>query len=357
VQDVYQGPGLAGVKRGVVKTLRVVALEYRAAHAFDGKNGGNAHERGGSGFSSRVTTPVAAGNGTWEVKHILGEVPVEADGSVYFEAPARTSLYFQLLDERGYVVQTMRSWTTLQPGETFGCVGCHEYNTAPAARAGVPIALRKAPRRLAPTAYTHGGISNADSYLGVNRPKGFDKPAGFSFPLQVQPVLDKHCVSCHDGAGTGKGDLVNGIKKAKLDLSARLGDVAGRQNEHPWRNNGRAYSTAYLNLTNYGMPGKFTDWVDAEGVPLPLPAYLNGSSKSKLMRFLEPTHNSVRLSTEEKRLVAAWIDLGVPFCGSYTEANLWDQNLKTRYTYFEGKRAKYAEVELASLRAYLNEKK
>ena len=33
---------------------------------------------------------------------------------------------FQALDHNGHVVQTMRSWATLQPGETFGCVGCHE---------------------------------------------------------------------------------------------------------------------------------------------------------------------------------------------------------------------------------------
>ena len=119
VQDVHHGQGVAGVPRGTVKTLRVVALEYRAADAYYNSNVGEAGR-------SHSRTPPAINNGSWDVKHVLGTVPVEADGSAYFEVPARTPVYFQLLDERGYAVQTMRSWSTLQPGETQTCVGCHE---------------------------------------------------------------------------------------------------------------------------------------------------------------------------------------------------------------------------------------
>ena len=59
-------------------------------------------------------------------KQVLGTVPVEADGSAYFRAPARVALAFQALDELGQAVQVMRSVAYLQPGETAGCVGCHE---------------------------------------------------------------------------------------------------------------------------------------------------------------------------------------------------------------------------------------
>jgi len=72
---------------------------------------------------------------------VLGTVPVEADGSAYFRAPAGLPLNFQALDERGQAIQIMRSVTYLQPGETTGCVGCHESRTtAPPRRSGVPLA-------------------------------------------------------------------------------------------------------------------------------------------------------------------------------------------------------------------------
>ena len=55
VQDVYAGPGLAGVERGTIKRLRVVALEFRAAGV--GKNG-----NGGPAGGALVSTPVAIMN-------------------------------------------------------------------------------------------------------------------------------------------------------------------------------------------------------------------------------------------------------------------------------------------------------
>ena len=68
-------------------------------------------------------------------------MPVEADGSVYFEAPAGQALYFQLLDEHQRAVHTMRSFTGVLPGERRGCVGCHSlHSTAPPNAAGTGLA-------------------------------------------------------------------------------------------------------------------------------------------------------------------------------------------------------------------------
>jgi hypothetical protein len=109
MQDVYAGMALAGVQRGTVRRLRVVALEYRAAgigQLFGRGPGGQGHP----------STPIAVGNGSWDVKVVLGDAEVHADGSAFFEVPARTPVYFQALDERGYAVQTMRSWSTLAAG-------------------------------------------------------------------------------------------------------------------------------------------------------------------------------------------------------------------------------------------------
>ena len=173
VQDVYAGPGLAGVPRGTIKTLRVVAMEFRAA-------GIGANGNGGPGGGALISTPVAIGNGAWDPKIILGDAPVHEDGSVFFRVPARTPVYFQVLDENGRMVQTMRSWTTLQPGENASCVGCHEHkNAAPVAEPAADAGLAAGRRRRC-------GRSTA-------------RPRGFSFVREIQPILDRHCMRCHDG--------------------------------------------------------------------------------------------------------------------------------------------------------------
>ncbi|HUU20998.1 MAG TPA: hypothetical protein VM389_00550, partial [Phycisphaerae bacterium] len=170
VKDVYVGPGLKGIPRGTVKRLRVVALEYRSVGIGSNGNGGPA---GGA----LVSTPVSIDNGSWDVKRVLGSTPVYPDGSAMFVVPARTPVYFQLLDANDHVVQSMRSWSTLQPGETFSCVGCHEQKGEASPSEGrVATAVRVGAKELEP-------------FYGPAR--------GFSFVKEIQPILDKHCIRCH----------------------------------------------------------------------------------------------------------------------------------------------------------------
>jgi hypothetical protein len=185
-----------------------------------------------------------------------------------------------------------------------------------------------------PTAYNFG-TKPVDAYLTVNSPSGND---GFSYPKQIQPILDKHCVQCHNGTNDKTALNLKGTVHENLEND--------RQREHPWKHNGRAYLTSYLQLVNYGVSGKLINWVDAESVPMILPPYFNGSSKSKVMDYLESAHYEVKLSTEEKKTVACWIDLCVPFCGSYKEANQWTEKQKELYRYFEEKRTRFAELEM-----------
>ena len=145
---------------------------------------------------------------SFENKRILGTVPVEADGSAYFEVPGNTFVYFQALDEKGKMVQSMRSGAFVQPGETYGCVGCHEKRVGEAAPvAERPLAMRRAPSKM----------------------NGWYGPARlFSFQKEVQPVLTKHCVSCHDyGKKAGKKLNLSGDRGAffctsYVDLFARV---------------------------------------------------------------------------------------------------------------------------------------
>jgi hypothetical protein len=175
LQDIYVSSALAGIPRGTVKKLRVIGLGYRAAGVGWSYNAGPAGD-------ALVCTPVSIGNGSWDVKIVLGEAAVHPDGSAFFTLPARLPVYFQAIDDRGYAVQTMRSWTTLQPDENAACVGCHESkNSAPPGATGPSLALKAGPQDLVPF---HG------------------PPRGFSFPREIQPILDRHCTRCHNGTQT-----------------------------------------------------------------------------------------------------------------------------------------------------------
>jgi hypothetical protein len=308
LQDVHYGAGLAGVARGEVKKLRVVALEYRAAairHNFSL----------GAGGDSEASTPVSIGNGSWDVKRVLGEATVRADGSALFEVPARTPVYFQALDSRGRILQTMRSWATLQPGERASCSGCHEAK-AQAPRAGAPpLALRSPPERL-------------------------DRGArGFSFPREVQPILDRHCISCH--------------RRGEEETFSLEGTAT------PEGESGRAWSDSYLSLTAakpfslYGFPpalcadpeGPFVRWVAAQSGPPMLEPRSTGAVRSPLLDLLEKGHKDVRLAVEEIATIALWIDLAVPYCGDYEEAAVWNEEERAKYRGFLEKRRRMEEIE------------
>jgi len=367
VQDVHVGQAMEGVPRGTVKALRAVAIEYRAADAYYNSNIGEAGR-------SHSRTPPSINNGSWDVKHVLGTVSVEEDGSAYFEVPARTPVYFQLLDDKGYVVQTMRSWSTLQPGEAQACVGCHESkNESPPPTAA--LAMRKGVRRLAPFnrfSGQHGAknpvadrsLSGRDAvkaFLTVNSPDGFGEPEGFSYVREIQPIWDAHCVACHTGEKSEDGDQRTevGSKPVEKRPFSLKGDVLPYSYAQ-CPNNGdasqdahRAFTASYLNLTKFGHGGPVVNWISAQSRPSLLPPYFAGAAKSALMAHLEPSHNKVNVSQPEKERVACWIDLCVPFCGSYTEANTWEPQVKATYLYFEAKRARLAEIEIDNIRKYV----
>ena len=317
VQDVYFGSGLEGVKRGTIKELRVIALHFRAA-GID-KNG----NRGVAG-GALVSTPVSIDNGTWDVKQVLGTVPVESDGSAFFEVPARTPVYFQLLNERGETVQTMRSWSTLQPGEQQNCFGCHEDKGTtinnPRLIGGSlrTLALRKSPRKPVPV-------------------EGVDPGSGFSFTKSIQPILDKHCTICH----TGETD------EAPFCLLDKPVVLAGR-----------SFSESYLNLTQRGKRNDFVYWAEVQSAPPMLPPYEAGSVKSKLIALFDEgnrseSHKNVVLPDKERRLLALWIDLLVPFSGSYTERHHWDREQQAEYAYYQMKRDTMAEIEWNNVQRFM----
>ena len=169
--DVYTGPGLAGVPRGAVKKLRIFTYHFGYQQI--------------AGINHRV-----GADGPWEAKRVLGTVPVQPDGSALFRAPAKTPISIQPLDAEGKALQLMRSWMTAMPGEIQSCVGCHENrNTSPLAVN--TMALAHPPAEIEP-------------WYGPER--------GFSFVREVQPVLDKYCIACHDGSPRDDGKVIPNLR-------------------------------------------------------------------------------------------------------------------------------------------------
>ncbi len=88
------------------------------------------------------------------VRMSLGTAPVESDGSVNCEAPVGKIIYFQLIDDKGLAVASMRSATYVHEGEQMICTGCHE-NKWKATPPSTNNAFKRAPSKLTPDA---GGV-------------------------------------------------------------------------------------------------------------------------------------------------------------------------------------------------------
>ena len=262
--DVHEGPGLDGVPQGAVKALRVFAYNYSW--------------RGMGGLLG-----VLGMDGPWDIKRVLGTVPVEEDGSAIFRIPANTPVSIQPLDEHGRALQLMRSWFTAMPGEVLSCTGCHEpISSSP------PVTNTLASRRLP---------SEIEPWYGPTR--------GFSFTREVQPVLDKYCIGCHDGSVERSGIPDLRGDEYITDWSSVTPGQGGRL--------GGRFTKSYANLHQYiRRPGIESDYHLLE--PLEFHA-----RTTELVQMLEKGHHGVSLDEEAWDRINTWIDLNVPFHGYWHE--------------------------------------
>ncbi len=247
LNDIYKGEGLAGVPRGTVKSLRV--FEYFYCYRNMGEN------------------YIIGNEGSWDVKILHGEVPVESDGSAMFKVPANRPIAVQPLDAEGKALALMRSWFSVMPGEVHSCVGCHESNMMTPSLAPA-IASRRAP-------------SEID---GGGKP-----PRGFSFDREVQPILDQYCVGCHDGKNKGRPNFARGGKV--------------------WHN----FPLSYLSLNPYI---RRTGPESNQNMLIPLEMH---ADTSELVQMLKKGHHGVSMSDEDMRVLTTWIDLNVPYWGTWKE--------------------------------------
>ncbi|NOZ23188.1 MAG: hypothetical protein GXP25_19110 [Planctomycetes bacterium] len=256
VHDVYIGTGMERVQRDAVKRLRVVEAPEKRFWTRPGWQG--------QGQEAPAMNWDDFGN-----KRILGSVPIEPDGSAYLALPADKFVFFQLLDEDGMMIQTMRSGTMVRPGETTGCIGCHEsrLSTIPNRQKS---AFAKAPRRLRPW---------------------YGRPRKFNYMAEVQPVFDKYCIRCHDYGKPGAKKLI----------------LAGDRT--------LAFNVSYNELWRK----EIINAIGAGPADI-LPPYTWGSRTSKLVQVLRKGHNDVKLSKEDMDRIVTWIDLNAPFYPFYASA-------------------------------------
>ncbi|MGI6401635.1 MAG: SUMF1/EgtB/PvdO family nonheme iron enzyme [Thermoguttaceae bacterium] len=247
ITDVYFGQGLPKVPRGTVKKLRVCAVSY-------GYRGIGGHD-------------VFGLESCWDGRRILGDATVNEDGSANFKIPANTPVFVQPLDEDGAAVQLMRSWFVGMPGENESCIGCHETQNDVSPSVST-IARNEQPQELEP-------------FNGPERP--------FTFLAEVQPVLDKYCVGCHDGEEPDRPNFA--------DITPGPGN----------------FSNSYHALARYvRRPGPESD----VHVLQPLEYHV---STSELVKMLRKGHYNVKLDRQSQELLFSWIDLNVPFFGTWSE--------------------------------------
>ncbi|WP_322607425.1 hypothetical protein [Pontiella agarivorans] len=276
VNDVYLGTDdeMAGVKRGDIKYLRIVEAPPRRMWS----------EGQIWGIDAAQVTAM-----NWNLtnnKRILGDVPVEADGSAYFNLPADTFVQILALDENKQMVQAMRSGTVVRPGETQGCIGCHENRRdAPSASNPFPKAMQRPPSQLEPWLDT----------------PSVEEAKPFNYLTDVQPVFDQHCVSCHD-YGTEGGRVLNLAGDLSLPFNVSYTELMAKS--------GLRYDGPAEKLVNSVQ----------DGPPGVLPAYAWGSHRSRLVRILQKGHYNVKLSEDEMHRIISWIDVNAVYYGAYASS-------------------------------------
>ncbi len=246
--DVNTGRSMEGVEPRTIKKLLVLEILPKPVNFS-----------GGMDLTSWL--------GTFILERVLGTVPVEEDGSAYFEVPAGRPVLFVALDENDMSVKHMQSFTNVVPGETLSCVGCHEHRTQTpdlSIAAGLK-AMSRPPSKIKP-------------FTGL--------PDVIDFCRDIQPILNEHCVDCHS--------------HKKPDGHVVLTDGLGP-----------TWSISYYTLL---ATRQVADGRNGYGGQKPRTI---GSSASKLMQKIDGSHYDVTLPPDQWRTIWLWLESGAPYAGSY----------------------------------------
>jgi hypothetical protein len=114
-----------------------------------------------------------------------------------------------------------------------------------------------------------------------------DIPDVLDFPRDVQPILDRHCVRCHD----------DDRRDGRVALCGDRGPI---------------FSHSYYTLTalKYVSDGR-------DRLVTNLPPRAIGTSASSLMATLDSRHYGVQLAKHEVDMIRYWIESAAPYPGTY----------------------------------------
>jgi mono/diheme cytochrome c family protein len=270
--------GVDGVDPSEVKYIRVAR---RIGWPYTKETGGQRYEVDGSSWGLN-----------WAPALVFGEVPVEDDGSASFYVPTDVSVYFQLLDADKKEIKRMRSFISFQPGETRGCVGCHETRAEAPVNTQMTKAMSREPSTPAPPPW------------GTER--------CINFLVDVQPVFDRHCVSCHSGLKPAADlDFSGGLVPPSPIIRSQLHHQAWPYFERlNFDGLNRAYRTILEN--NLVVYSNKHDWASAVAQTRQF-----GSSQSKLIEAILTgpcsSHIDIKPGSEDWYRLVTWIDANAQY--------------------------------------------
>ncbi len=239
-----------------------------------------------------ATSKTSSAHNPFIPRRLIGEAPVEADGSFNVEVPADIPLLLQTLDERGLALANC-GWIWVKPKENRGCIGCHED-----------------PERIPENHYV----------LALRRPSNrlILPPAdrrSISFRADIAPLLQPHCATtdCHGGKKTDLHLPLTGAALSDADLRKAYSNLlapAQREGTKP---------DAVVPAGRYVDPGRArTSWLvwqltgQNTSRPWDLIEPANANDERMVMQMPPPDHGTP-LRPEELRTIIQWIDMGAPF--------------------------------------------
>ncbi|MGL6195231.1 MAG: family 16 glycoside hydrolase [Thermoguttaceae bacterium] len=303
--DVYKGlePFADLIPRGSVKSIRIMEqirkTEDLVNRAYD-------------------QSPVM-GYGTYYAKRNWGTVPVESDGSTYFEVPPLREIYLQILDENGRELHRMTSALQVMPGETISCIGCHENrDTAPPIMHSAATDYLKINQKMPLAAHRSPSKPTLPNWLekvqNVQTNPKLDAGV-IDYPSLVQPVLDEYCVKCHSAEKPEGGYDLSGDKTRFFNMS--YDNLLGKSRSY--RQHDMASGDLLPDEAAKGKPLVHFYWLLWTPTTVHRP-FQSGSFASRLPDYFKPEHCGETIPLEEQERVFLWIDANVPYYGTYAHS-------------------------------------
>ena len=293
VTDIYHG--MQVTPRGTIKYIRVleqIPRPWATRRRWDGDCYDQQH--------ATVTKDTHLG---LKVQH--GVVPVEEDGSAHFIVPALANISLQTLDENYMAVQTERTYVNYMPGESRSCIGCHETpgDGATAQATNTIKALLRPPSVPGPQPGETSGKRPID------------------FVVDVQPVLDKHCITCHGGDEPKAGLDLRGTPTTMFSVSYEnlIKERRGGKGRRSFdllptigENHPKAGNVHYLPARSLGSHNSVLIAMLSKGK-----VKLVDDRMAQLAADLSEKHKDLELTREELLKISNWVDTNGQFYGMY----------------------------------------